>query len=736
MIVPSLWPFKNKICFCYILSLTNGSFYGNIESMEKNIFIASTERYSGKSLVTMGLINTFRGIVPEVGYMKPIGQRYRPGSTIDEDAALMKLVFNLGDELSDINPLSMNDAQRDKDTLFEKIFDAYNHLSKGKDIVVIEGTDYTSTLAALEFDINAHLAQNMSAPVLLVANGASRSVDNIIENLIEVTESVRGMGCKFLGAVINRFDSKRYLADLRKIEETLHSCDIHFFGAIQSNSILSGPRLRDVAEELGAEVVFKGDNMLKVVADTKILAMTPEHSLEYIKDQNGYLLIIPGDRMDNIFAVMSAQRSIAYPRYSGIVLTGGLIPEPNILNLLRGISDSSLTILSVKDDTYTTALKVDKITGELKSDDKEKIELACQLVEKYVDIDRIYSELGSVETNITTPQMFQYRILEKARTQTMHIVLPEGTEPRIIRAAGEALGRDICRLTLLGNIEKISEASKSLEVDISRACLLDPATVDKKIFNAYVNTMYQARKHKGCTREMAVDLTYNPICYAAIMVQRGDADGFVSGATHSTADTLGAVLKLISTADGVSLASSIFFMCMPDQVLVYGDCALVLNPNAEQLADIAITSSETARFFGIEPVVAMLSYSTGESGKGKDVDKVREATRIVRERKPELLIEGPIQYDAATSEEVARVKLKDSDVAGKATVYIFPDLDAGNTAYKAVQRSAKVPAIGPVLQGLRKPANDLSRGATVSDILYTIAITAIQAQKISQTGVM
>jgi phosphate acetyltransferase len=500
--------------------------------VEKKIFIASTERYSGKSLVAIGLINTLRGIVPEVGYMKPICQKCHPGSIIDEDAVLIKSTFNLGDDLNDINPLSMNEVQRNRDTLFEKIFDAYNHLSKGKDIVVIEGTDYTSTLAALEFDINAHLAQSMSAPVLLVANGASRSVDIIIENLVEVTESIREMGCKFLGAVINRFNSKRYFADLHKIEETLHSRGIHLFGAIPSNPILSGPRLRDVADELGAEVVFKGDNMSKVVTDTKILAMTPEHSLEYIKDQNGYLLIIPGDRMDNIFAVMSAQRSLSYPRYSGILLTGGLVPESNIRDLLLGISDSSLTILSVKDDTYITALKVDKITGELKPDDKEKIELVCQLVEKHVNIEQIYSELGSVETNITTPQMFEYRILETAKVQTMHIVLPEGTEPRIIQAAGKVLESNICRLTLLGNVEKMTAMSKSLGVDITRAGLLDPTSVDKKIFNDYVDTLYQARKHKGCTKEMAADLTYNLVYYATIMVHRGDADGFVSGTTH------------------------------------------------------------------------------------------------------------------------------------------------------------------------------------------------------------
>jgi phosphate acetyltransferase len=323
--------------------------------------------------------------------------------------------------------------------------------------------------------------------------------------------------------------------------------------------------------------------------------------------------------------------------------------------------------------------------------------------------------------------MFQYRILEMARANRRHIALPEGEEPRIIRAAAELIKKEICDLTLLGDIHRIKETARGAGVDIQAAQLLNPAEIKASRLKSYAEAFYRLRKHKGVTPEMARDAILDPVNYAAMMVHLGDADGFVSGAVHSTADTLGPVLRLIGARKDVSLASSVFFMCLPDRVFVYGDCALVEEPNAEEMADIAVTSADTARVFGIDPVVALLSYSTGSSGKGRGVDKVREATRIAREKRPDLPIEGPIQYDAAASKEVARVKLKDSKVAGTATVYIFPSLDAGNTAYKAVQQSANVAAIGPVLQGLNRPANDLSRGATVVDIVYTIAATAVQA---------
>jgi phosphate acetyltransferase len=696
--------------------------------MERKIFIASTEPRSGKSVVTIGLMNALQGIIPKVGYMKPIGQRYLGEDSVDEDARMVRDIFGLPDEIADINPARMRDAEEDKDKLFERVFDAYKRLSEGKDVIIFEGTDYTSTISALEFDINAELAHNLVAPVLLVASGAGRGFAQIVENITEATESFGEMNCKFLGVVVNRFETDSFTRDTDKLREMLVKKGIKLFGTLPSHPLLSRPRLKEVAEKLGAKVVYQGDDLSKVVTDVKILAMTPEHALSYVGDIDGYLLITPGDRTENILAAMAAQRSVFYPRFSGLILTGGLVPGPNVRKLFKGQVDAGLTILSVKDDTYGCALKVNEISGELHKDDREKIDLVNQLVNVHVDTDRIFKELGTVVTDVVTPRMFQYRILEMAKKQKKRIALPEGTEPRIIQAAAKVLSRDICDLILLGNTAKIQETAHSLGADIEAATLIDPKNGDRTVLEDYARTLYELRKHKSVTLEMARDLLLDPVYYATMMVYKDDADGFVSGSTHSTADTLGPVLRVIKTKPGVSLASSIFFMALPDKVLVYGDCALVENPTAEQMADIAITSADTAKAFGIEPKVALLSYSTGTSGKGRDVDKVREATRIARERRPELLIEGPLQYDAATSQEVARVKARDSSVAGQATVYIFPDLDAGNTAYKAVQRAANVPAIGPVMQGLAKPANDLSRGATVTDIVYTIAITAIQAQ--------
>ncbi len=698
--------------------------------MEKKIFIASTEKRSGKSLVTVGLINALQGIVPNVGYMKPIGQRFVHESAVDEDAVIIKKIFKLTDELNDINPGTMDNAQNDRDLLFEKIFDSYERIAPCRDVIVFEGTDYTSTISALEFDINAELAKNLAAPVLLIAKGSGKTIKEIVQTISECTDSFREMGCNFLGVVINRFESRAYDKDTEKLKKLLERKKIPFFGVIRSDPLLSGPRLSQIAERLGAKIVYKGDDLSKVVTDAKVLAMAPENALKHIKDKDGYLLITPGDRVDLIFTALIAQKSICYPNFSGILLTGGLVPGENVKTLMSGLAEAGLTILSVQQDTYNTALEVNKIKGEITAEDTEKIDLVNQLVENYVDVSSIYTHLGYIVTNTTTPRMFQYRILEMAKAEKKHIVLPEGNDERIIRAAAEILYRGTCDITLLGGKEKIIELGKKIGANLEKANILDPSQASDDLVADYTATYYKLRKHKGVTKEMARDMMLDPTAFGVMMVHKGHADGFVSGAVHSTADTLRPVLRVIRTRSDVSLASSIFFMCMPDEVLVYGDCALVEDPDAEQLAVIAITSAETAKSFGIEPFVAMLSYSTGDSGKGKDVDKVREATSIVKTKRPDIPIEGPIQYDAAISEEVAKMKLQNSEVAGKATVYIFPDLNAGNTAYKAVQRTAQVPAIGPVVQGLNKPANDLSRGALFKDIVYTIAITAIQAQQI------
>jgi phosphate acetyltransferase len=697
--------------------------------MEKKVFIAATEQGSGKSLITIGLIDALRGIAPRVGYMKPIGQRYRKSSESDDDASLIKGIFGLPDLSSDINPVSMDDARSEKETIFEKIFASYGKIAKGRDIVVIEGTDFMSTTAALEFDINAELAKNLGASVLLVANGSGKSVKDVTENIIECTQSFREQGCTFLGTIINRVDPLSFIKMEEKIRKVLAEENILLFGSVPLSRELSGPRLKEVHEKLDAKVLYQGDDMSRIVTDARVLAMMPDNALEHVKDRNGYLLITPGDRADIIFTALIAQQSQHFPCFSGIVLTGGLIPGKNVHTLISGLKHTCITVLSVKEDTYNTALKVNDISGELDPADKEKIGMIDRLFENRVDIQKINTLLGEVRTNITTPKMFQYRILEKAKSDRKRIVLPEGNEERIIIAASEILERGTADIVLIGNREEILERARTLGNQVSEKEIIDSSSYDERMLEDFTNTFYTLRKHKGVTREMARDLMLDPVYFATMMVKKGYADGFVSGTIHSTANTLRPALQIIKTKENTSIASSIFFMCMPDRVLVYGDCALVENPDAAQLADIAIVSAETARSFGITPYVAMLSYSTGESGKGKDVEKVREATLIARKKRPDLPIEGPLQYDAATSEDVAKVKYKGSEVAGKATVYIFPDLDAGNTAYKAVQRSANVPAIGPVIQGLNKPANDLSRGADVIDIVYTIAITAIQAQQ-------
>ena len=696
--------------------------------MAQKIFIASTEKQSGKSLVTLGLMSALQGIVPNVGYMKPIGQGESDKGTVDEDADLIKSIFDLKDSPENLSPLSMEEARNNKDALFEKVFKSCDIIEKGKDVVVIEGTDYTSSVAALEFDINAELAHNMVAPVLLIANGFQRTYEEILNNVTQCVESFKSHGCKFLGVIVNRHPAPDRRDDTEKIREELEKRGIPLFGILLDNPVLSGPRLKEVADQLHARVLYRGDDMSKVVTDTKVLAMTPENALRFIKDKDGYLLITSGDRVEHIFTIISAHKSSYFPSYSGIILTGGLVPGDNVRQLIEGLGDIGITVLSVRRDTIQTALAVNGITGEITKGDEEKIEMVNESVRRYVDFERIHEELGTIKSDIVTPRMFQFRILEKARSVQRHIVLPEGSEIRILRAAEEVLYKGICRITLLGKKEELLGIARKNGISLDEKAILDHLTNNDEALEDYAQTLYELRKHKGVTLERARDSVLDPIVYAAIMVYKGEADGYVSGSTHSTADTLRPVLQLIRTKPDVLLASSVFFMCMPNQVLVYADCALVSNPSAEELADIAVTSAETAKSFGIEPVVAMLSYSTGESGKGEDVDKVREATKIARKKRPDILIEGPMQYDAATSPEVALVKSKDSLVAGKATVYIFPDLDAGNTAYKAVQRSANVPAIGPVLQGLNKPANDLSRGATVNDIVYTIAVTAIQAQ--------
>jgi phosphate acetyltransferase len=440
----------------------------------------------------------------------------------------------------------------------------------------------------------------------------------------------------------------------------------------------------------------------------------------------GSVVVVTGDRPEVLLAVLMANDSGTFPSLAGIVVNGGFgLPEP-VQRLVEGIR-SSLPIVRTKLGSYDTAVRITQTHGRFAADSPLKYDRALALFERHVAGDALLARLNVSRATVVTPLMFEYSLLERARSSKKHIVLPEGDDDRILRAAAILLARDVARLTILGEPSEVRARAIALGIDISAADLLSP--FDDVLRLRFAEEYARLRAHKGITLGQAFDTVSDPSYFGTMMVQLGLADGMVSGATHTTAHTIRPAFEIIKTRPGVSIVSSVFLMALADRVLVYGDCAVIPDPTADQLADIAISSAETAVQFGIEPRVAMLSYSTGDSGAGVDVDKVRAATSIVRERKPELAIDGPIQYDAAADAAVGAAKLPGSAVAGRATVFVFPDLNTGNNTYKAVQRSAGAVAIGPVLQGLRKPINDLSRGALVDDIVNTVAITAIQANQ-------
>ena len=420
-----------------------------------------------------------------------------------------------------------------------------------------------------------------------------------------------------------------------------------------------------------------------------------------------------------------ALSSQGYSSIAGLVLTGGLLPEKAIRDLLDGMK-VPVPVLSVGKNTFDTAMAVNNISSHITAQDTRKISVALNLFQTHVDVDGLLERISAEKSTIMTPKMFEFRMLQRARSDKQHIVLPEGAEERILRAAEILLKREVVDITLLGKRNEVLEKIGKLGLQLTGAKIVDP--VDNPWTEDFVNTYFELRKHKGISPENARDYMSDASYFGTMMVYKGLADGMVSGSINTTQHTIRPALQFVKTKPGFSIISSVFFMCLEDHVLVYGDCAVNPNPTAPELAEIAITSATTARAFGIDPYVAMLSYSTGASGQGEDVERVREATRLARERAPDLPIEGPIQYDAAVDPEVARTKAPKSAVAGHATVLIFPDLNTGNNTYKAVQRSANAVAIGPIMQGMRKPVNDLSRGCTVTDIVNTVIITAIQAQ--------
>jgi phosphate acetyltransferase len=618
---------------------------------------------------------------------------------------------------------------------YGKLLARLKELHKKYDFVLCEGLNSSGFLSSFDIDINLEIAKNLGSPFIGVINGSGQEPSAVHEEIRIAGDIISNAGCTHFATFVNRLSTETHKSlsfdkrppDKQSVDK-LHNNVIPLVFFIPEEKELDKPTLADIQTGLNASCVLGlPEDLYRVVKQFKIATMTVEHFLNYIEDSD--LIIVGGDRADILLAAVTTLSSHNYPNLSGILLTGGFTPGPNILRLLEGM-DLPVPILSVPHDTYETTKQVENIPARITADNQRKIALGLGLFDAHIDLDTLFKQAEISVSNTVTPIMFEHGLLGRAKASRMHIVLPEATDVRILRAAEILLRRQVVDITLLGKQADIHALSAAHGLNIEQANIINPT--ESNLFAQYTDTLFELRKHKGLTLEGAADAMVDVSYFGTMMVHKGQADGMVSGAIHTTGDTIRPALQIIKTSPGTSVVSSVFIMCMDTRVLVYGDCAVNPDPDAEQLAEIGVSSAATAAMFGIEPRVAMLSYSTGSSGKGKDVDKVREATRIARKKRPDLLIEGPIQYDAAISPEVARTKLPHSKVAGCASVFIFPDLNTGNNTYKAVQRSSGAIAIGPVLQGLNKPVNDLSRGCLVADIVNTVAITAVQAQVLQQ----
>ncbi len=672
---------------------------------------------SGKSIVALGLVELLSRRVSRVGFFRPIVQ-----SLPDNDLELIRSRYGLPDER--IGYAYTAEERRDAGNAtragMERIVERFKQIDAVSDFVVVEGTDFKGASSPIELEVNARISEHLGAPVVAVVNGHHCTVTELVERVAVGRDS---LGDEAITAmIVNRVDR----AVIEELGPELAGLDLDDpIWAVPEEPALRQPSLDQLRAALDAELVTGDpDDLSRPVGHVKVAAMSVPNMLDHVEEDT--VFIAPGDRPDVLIAAAMTRTSSAYPSVSGVVLSGGLRPAPAVRTLLDGMSGAaSIPTLLVETDTFDTAIALSAVEGAITPSDQRKIDIALGHFEAHVDLEELEERIELGRSDVITPIMFQYELIERARAAGAHIVLPEGSDDRILRAADRIRRRQVCELTLLGAEDVVRERIDELGLDLGDVPVVDP--LDSEWTERFAQRYHELRAHKGITPERARDIITDVSFFGTMMVREGLADGMVSGAAHTTAHTIRPALEFVKTRPGTSIVSSVFLMLLADRVLVYGDCAVNPDPDADQLADIAISSADTAAMFGIEPRIAMLSYSTGASGTGAEVDKVRAATERVRELRPDLRVEGPIQYDAAVDLDVARSKLPGSDVAGHATVFIFPDLNTGNNTYKAVQRSAHAVAVGPVLQGLNKPVNDLSRGATVTDIINTIAITAIQA---------
>ncbi|MBU0721431.1 phosphate acetyltransferase [bacterium] len=687
----------------------------------KSLFVSAQEKNAGALFISMGMMEILKRNLHRVAFFRPI--IYKTDQR-DGDISFILERYNLDMEYEDtygfdIQYVEDMIALKRTDELINQLITKFKRLEDKYDFVLCEGIRRSFLPHTLGFDLNILIAQNLGSAYINIINAKEINVQEIYDNILIENENSTCQGCTHFATFVNRLDDAKY----EELQKKLQGYGLSVY-LLKEIAELNMPTIEDIMEGLGAKPLILGDeDHTRVIRQVKVGALTLDNFLDHIEEDD--LVIVPADRSDIILGMLGALYSNAYPNISGIVFPFNMQAHPNIQKLVLGLDGFKVPVLSVETDTYRTARNLVKVRARLRVGSERKIALSLGLFNSSVDIKAIEQKIANTVSTVMTPMMFEYKLFEMARSNKKKIILPESSDERILRAAEIVLRRGVADIILLGREEELRANYLRLGLDLSRATCIDHN--NSELSREFVDTFYEMRKAKGLSYQAAEDTMSKENYFATMMVHLGYADGMVSGAIHSTGDTIRPALQIIKTTPEVSVVSSVFFMCLKNKVLVYGDCAVNQDPDAQTLADIAIASAKTALAFSIVPKVAMLSYSTGESGSGVDVDKVREATRIVKERNPDLPIEGPIQYDAAIDKSVAMTKLPNSKVAGEASVFIFPDLNTGNNTYKAVQRSSDAIAIGPILQGLNKPINDLSRGCLVSDIVNTIAITAIQA---------
>lgn len=695
--------------------------------MNKGIYIATLEPNSGKSIVTLGLMRTLLGKIAKVSYFRPIIDDQKKGEK-DNHIATVLSNFDVDMKYQDAFAFTRSQIIKKRNKghageIMDTIISKYKELEDRFDFVLVEGSDFTGDSSVFEFDTNVLIAKNLGIPAIVVASGVGKTKEELLGSMQIAYTSFRDRDVSVVAMVANKVQRENLKIATKGLRDFLPK-DVAVF-SIPFTEKLAHPTIKEIVEELDGKVLFGANFLDNQTGSFGVGAMQLRNYLTHLKTDS--LVVTPGDRADIILGALQANISSNYPRISGIILTGGLIPEEPILKLIEGLSQI-VPIISVSDGTFSVTNRIGSIKSKIYADSNQKIETSLAIFEKQVNFDDLVERLISFQPGGITPRMFQYGIMKRAKAHKKHIVLPEGTDERILNAAARLIQLDIVEITLLGERDKIAEKINinAIPLNLENVHVIDP--VKSKHFEDYEKTFYELRKHKNVNMDIARDWMADVSYFGTMMIYKGHADGMVSGAMHTTQHTIKPALQFIKTKPGVSVVSSVFFMCLEDRVSVFGDCAINPNPTAEELAEIAISSAESSKAFGIEPKIAMLSYSSGSSGKGQDVDRVRKATELVKQMRPDLKVEGPIQYDAAVDLRVGKSKLPDSEVAGQASVLIFPDLNTGNNTYKAVQRETGALAIGPMLQGLNKPVNDLSRGCTVDDVFNTVIITAIQAQ--------